>query len=86
MRALGIVFLAAALLGGCATNEHLKAWEGQPVNLLVEQWGAPKQRMRLDNGNTVMNYSDGGGKCSIVVVASQAGRIKSAIASGHDCP
>jgi len=51
------LFLHLVLVMGCATPEMYNSWKGAHISELVEEWGKPQKKVRLEKGNVILIYN-----------------------------
>jgi hypothetical protein len=52
------LILQLVIAMGCATPEMYNSWKGAHISELVEEWGKPQKKVRLEKGNVLLIYNE----------------------------
>jgi len=74
-----IMLIAGVPLWGCAlfvTEDFFgKSWQGQPIDNLRRQWGAPAEVIKNADGTTEVRYEIFNGRCTYYFNTDPTGKI-----------
>ena len=51
------LILQLVFVMGCATPEMYNSWKGAHISELVEEWGKPQKKVRLEKGGVLLIYN-----------------------------
>ncbi|HXB24215.1 MAG TPA: hypothetical protein VNV25_05770 [Gemmatimonadaceae bacterium] len=73
--AVGLVVLVAACASSGGFRREMESWKGQPIDVAIEKWGAPRDAFDLSDGRKVMVWRQvtrgGNVTCKVALTTQQ---------------